>query len=290
MLPVVVQWAYRVLSWVPPSLVNVLTSVQPGCPVLCWWWNAQWFESEFSVLMKVTCLVWLQPISLVIPEFAPLLWRFCLESTSFFAVLFWFSLLQLKFLVIGEFVLLLILKVSSGIHQSFALLFWFSWLQLKFLVIGEFVLLLILKVSSGIHQSFALLLCFSLWGKHGSHSSGFSLGILFFNVLIGRSYLGAWQPEAPCYLFILPRQLGEIPLLLLDDQLPRVLLCAGGRQPMGLTSFSSSSEWLRLGLIQRRSRDLCRSKVNTRCVKYQGDNSSTASPVAICPQCSISKV
>ena len=36
-----------------------------------------------------------------------------------------------------------------------------------------------MKVSFTIHQSLALLLCFSLWAKHGSHSSGFSSGILF---------------------------------------------------------------------------------------------------------------
>ena len=51
------------------------------------------------------------------------------------------------------------------------------WLQLILLVITEHALSLILKVLFGIHQCFAPMLSFSLRGRHGVHSLGFSLGI-----------------------------------------------------------------------------------------------------------------
>ena len=45
-------------------------------------------------------------------------------------------------------------------------------------LINEWVLSVVLKVLFGIHQSFVLLLCFSLWIKHGGHTSGFSCWVL----------------------------------------------------------------------------------------------------------------
>ena len=73
----------------------------------------------------------------------------------------------------------------------------FVWSQLRSLVVSEREPLLNWKNLFGIHTFFALLLsfalCFSLWAKHGGHSSGFSRGIL---LVIGWSCLGDWQSES----------------------------------------------------------------------------------------------
>ena len=63
--------------------------------------------------------------------------------------------------------------------------------QLISFVISTHAPLLSLKALFRIHQSFAQLLGFSLWSKHGSHSSGFSLKALFVTI---------WLAEAVCLI------------------------------------------------------------------------------------------
>lgn len=63
------------------------------------------------------------------------------------------------------------------------------------LVVSERASLVLLTVWLGIHQSFLLLLCFSLWAKHGGHSSCFSWGHYCLWHLAGSSYLSDWGPR-----------------------------------------------------------------------------------------------
>ena len=67
---------------------------------------------------------------------------------------------------------------------------WLIWVQLKHLVINGSAPLLMLEGLFRTPQSFASLLRFSLWAKHGGHSSGFLRGIYFCDVLTGCSCCG----------------------------------------------------------------------------------------------------
>ena len=57
-----------------------------------------------------------------------------------------------------------------------------------------------LMISFWIHRFVALLLCFSLWNKHGSHSSGFSHAMLCVNFWLDEAAWVTGSPE-PSFFF-----------------------------------------------------------------------------------------
>ena len=143
------------------------------------WQNARWVESDSSAQMNVICLIWLQPMSVAISGHTPLLVSKLLFVSEVCHYLFQSFCSSVKcvitcfnFFVYQWSVPVLVSKILFVIEVCHHLVWYFS-LSVKCAIIC---------FEAFFFQNppvFPFVVSFSLWGKHGSHSSGFPLTILF---------------------------------------------------------------------------------------------------------------